>query len=323
MANARISRGHLPDGPYPATIDDIPGLNHVFSDAFTERYRRDGLVGVRVPYLNPSVWRYAIEDADGGALVWRDARDDIIAFNIVHRSGVEGWMGPLCVRPDRQGLGLGKEIVRSGIEWLKAKRSAVIGLETMPRTMDNIGFYSALGFLPGPLTITLTLEAAQGDVAPVLLSRVPARERAGVLEECQSVVGAMCPGYDFTRELVLSEQLALGDTVLLERDHRIVGYALCHTVPLVEGRVREETRVLKFVLEREEDIPLMSRMLADYARRAGTRRVAFRVQTEYVSAYQRLVTLGARVRWTDLRMAVAGYDEKKPASGLVWSNWEI
>ena len=37
-------------------------LNVVFSDAFTERYRRDGMVGVRVPYLNPAVWRYAIED---------------------------------------------------------------------------------------------------------------------------------------------------------------------------------------------------------------------------------------------------------------------
>ncbi|MDQ6827365.1 MAG: GNAT family N-acetyltransferase, partial [Gemmatimonadota bacterium] len=249
--------------------------------------------------------------------------DDIIAFNIVHRSGVEGWMGPLSVRPDRQGLGLGKEIVRSGVEWLKAKRSAVIGLETMPRTMDNIGFYSSLGFVPGPLTITLTLDSAQSDLAPVLLSRVPPREKAGVMEECQSVVGAMSPGYDFTREIALTEQLALGDTVLLEREQRIVGYALCHTVPLVEGRVREETRVLKLVLERDEDLPLMSRTLADYARRAGTRRVAFRVQTEYVGAYQRLVTLGARVRWTDLRMAVAGYEEKRPKSGVVWSNWEI
>ncbi|HPV77529.1 MAG TPA: hypothetical protein PLX31_21710, partial [Gemmatimonadaceae bacterium] len=47
-------------GPFPARLTDIDPLNRVFSDAFTERYRRDGMVGVRVPYLNPAIWRYAI-----------------------------------------------------------------------------------------------------------------------------------------------------------------------------------------------------------------------------------------------------------------------
>ena len=95
MATVRTWRaGHQADGPYPARLEDIGALNQVFSDAFTERYRRDGMVGVRVPFLNPSIWRYAIEDADGGALLWRDERDEIVAFNIVHRSGIEGWMGP-------------------------------------------------------------------------------------------------------------------------------------------------------------------------------------------------------------------------------------
>ena len=101
------------EGPLPASVDDIPALNDVFSDAFTERYRRDGMVGVRVPNLNPQVWRYAIEDAAAGAMVWRDARGEIAAFNMVHRSGVEGWMGPLAVRPEMQGHGLGKVVVRA------------------------------------------------------------------------------------------------------------------------------------------------------------------------------------------------------------------
>src|SRR5205823_1842842 len=82
---------------------DVAGLNRVFADAFTDRYRRDGLVGVRVPYLNPQVWRYALLDAGAGSLLWRDESGHIVAFNIAHRSGTEGWMGPLAVRPDRQG----------------------------------------------------------------------------------------------------------------------------------------------------------------------------------------------------------------------------
>ncbi|MDQ6886635.1 MAG: GNAT family N-acetyltransferase [Gemmatimonadota bacterium] len=324
MAIARSWRStHQADGPYPARIDDVPALNQVFSDAFTERYRRDGMVGVRVPHLNPLIWRYAIEDADGGALVWRDEHDDIVAFNIVHRSGVEGWMGPLAVRADRQSSGMGKDIVRAGIDWLRDARVTTIGLETMPRTMDNIGFYSGLGFVPGRLTITLTLDATTAERAPTLLSRVPRAEKAGVLAECHALVTGLLSGYDFTRELVLTEQLGLGDTVLLRAAGRVRGFALCHSVPLVEGRAREEMRVLKLVVEREEHLSAMVQILTDFARRSGARRAAFRVQTDYLAAYRLLVRMGARVRWTDLRMTIDEYPERRPESGIVWSNWEI
>src|SRR6476619_2195162 len=133
MATARSwRRGQDVTGPQPIGLDDIRALNEVFSDAFTDRYRRDGLVGVRVPYLNPAVWRYAIEDAAGGAMVWRDARGDIAAFNMVHRSGVEGWMGPLAVRTEYQGTGMGKDVVERGVDWLRREGARVIGLETMP-----------------------------------------------------------------------------------------------------------------------------------------------------------------------------------------------
>jgi GNAT superfamily N-acetyltransferase len=324
MAVARTWRQqHQADGPFVARREDIPALNRVFSDAFTERYRRDGMVGVRVPFLNPSIWRYALDDAGPGAMLWRGERGEVAAFNVVHRSGVEGWMGPLAVRPESQGAGIGKSAVRAGIEWLQQGGATVIGLETMPRTMDNIGFYSSLGLVPGRLTLTLTLDAAPSERAAPLLGRLPLRVRDDVVEECRVVLGGLLPGYDFTRELMLTDHLALGDTVLLHRGSAVVGYALCHTAPLVEGRVREELRVLKLVLEREADLGAMMMLLADYARRTGVRRVAMRVQGGYVSAYERLIAMGARVRWTDLRMTLGGADEVMAKGGIVWSNWEV
>lgn len=310
-------------GARPVGRDDIPALNQVFSDAFTERYRRDGMVGVRVPHLNPAVWQYAVEDAAGGALLWRGERDEIIAFNLAHRSGTEGWMGPLAVRPDAQGGGLGKEIVRSGFGWLRDNGASVVGLETMPRTMDNIGFYSGLGFLPGRLTLTLTLDAAPSDRPGVMLGRLPDGEQHECIQACRRLLDEELAGYDFTREIEITERLALGDTLLLLEGSRLLGFALCHTVPLVEGRARDELRVLKLVLAREEHLEPMARLLADYARRSGTRRVAFRVQGEYLGVYRRLVRLGARLRWTDLRMTADGFPEPRAARGVVLSNWEI
>ena len=62
-------------GPKQAIDADVPALNRVFSESFTDRYRRDGLVGVRVPQLNPRIWYYAIRDAGEGAMLWFDERD--------------------------------------------------------------------------------------------------------------------------------------------------------------------------------------------------------------------------------------------------------
>ena len=313
------------EGPFRARVEDVAALNVVFSDAFSERYRRDGMVGVRVPNLNPKVWRYAIEDADAGAMIWRDGggRGEIAAFNMVHHSGVEGWMGPLAVRTEYQGSGAGKEVVERGMAWLRDNGARVIGLETMPRTMDNIGFYSRLGFVPGKLTITLTLDAQSAEQAPDLLGRLNMRDRDDELAAARALVAEVAPGYDFTREIELTDSLSLGDTLLLREHGALVGFALCHTAPLVEGRAREELRVLKLVLAREGSFDAMIRALCDFAKRSGTRRVAIRVQGEYSGLYQRMVAMGARVRWTDLRMALSGYEERRPAHGVLLSNWEI
>lgn len=312
------------EGPFPIALADVGPLNQVFSDAFTERYRRDGLVGVRVPYLNPAIWRYAIEDAAGGAMLWRDERGAIAAFNIAHRSGIEGWMGPLAVRPDVQDGGVGKRIVREGRAWLEEQGATTIGLETMPRTMDNIGFYSALGFEPGRLTITLTVAAASAERQGLLLGRLRPSERAAWIAECARLAGRIRPGYDFSREIELTDELSLGDTLLLVRGDELRGFALYHTAPLVEGRVREELRVLKLGLADLADTEELARLLADQARRSGTRQVALRVQGEFVAFYNRLVALGARVRWTDLRMTVQGKGEPGVVGdGVVLSNWEI
>jgi hypothetical protein len=36
-----------------------------------------------------------------------------------------------------------------------------------------------------------------------------------------------------------------------------------------------------------------------------------------------MIEIGARVRWTDLRMSLDGCEERPPSAGLLVSNWEI
>jgi len=321
-------RAWLPErhvsGPERASERDIDGLNRVFAEAFTDRYRRDGLVGVRVPYLNPQVWRYALLDAGDGAMVWRDDAGQIAAFNIAHRSGAEGWMGPLAVRPDQQGVGIGKTIVRAAADWLMDQGVTTLGLETMPRTVENIGFYARLGFTPGHLTLTMTQDLGmRGHAAPSLLSqRLPAAREAATADASR-LVAELARGPDFTREIMLTEQLGLGDTTLLDGPGGLDGLVVWHSAPLAEGRPKEEVRILKLAARDERAFQSLITATEAAAARAGIRRVAVRCETRHTAAFRRLVERGYRVRWTDLRMTYEGYPEPDLANGVLFSNWEI
>jgi GNAT superfamily N-acetyltransferase len=321
-------RAWLPErhvvGPERPGDADIEPLNRVFADAFTDRYRRDGLVGVRVPQLNPAVWRYALLDAGDGAMIWRDETGQVAAFNIAHRSGTEGWMGPLAVRPDRQGAGIGKVIVRAAVDWLVERGATTIGLETMPRTVENIGFYARLGFWPGHLTVTMTRDiAARGHGVPILLSQRGRRDQEALVLAASRLVTELAPGPDFTREIQLTAELGLGDTTLVEGPQDLDALVLWHSEPLAEGRSREELRVLKLAARDQRVFGAAMAATEASAARAGIRRVAVRCQTRSGSAFRALIERGYRVRWTDLRMTLDGYPEPEPQRGVVFSNWEI
>ncbi len=310
-------------GPDRPSLRDIEALNRVFADAFTDRYSRDGLVGVRVPQLNNLVWRYALEDAGDGSMIWRDTDGQMVGFNMVHRSGTEGWMGPLAVRPDRQGEGLGSTMVRTGIEWLRSQGATTIGLETMPRTVDNIGFYSRIGLVPSHLTVTLVHEVSRRVAgAPELLSAAGAALDQRV-DECRRLTERVLPGVDFTRELVLSHDLGIGDTTLVREGGRLAAFALWHSTPLAAGRPKDELRVLKLVAANPFAFERLLQSLQLSALNERVTRIAIRCQTEFADAYLRLIELGYRVHWTDLRMLLQGFPQRVPSDGILMSNWEI
>mgnify|MGYP002625136846 FL=1 len=311
-------------GPHRATRRDIPALNRLFSDAFTDRYRRDGMASVRVPHLNPLVWQYALGNAGDGAMLWRDGRGDLLAFNLAHRSGREGWMGPIAVRADRQGQGIGCRIVDAGIDWLRTAGATTIGLETMPRTVENIGFYARLGFRPGPLTVTLQGLAEADDGGPAIrIGELPVGARTPRLAECLALTAAVTPGADYTRECDLTLQLELGDVhCVLDEDGKVAGFAVWHGVPLAEGGRAEELRILKLIAR---DAPIARRVVRAVAAEAHRRRlehVTLRCQGTQGELFGGLVNAGWQVQWTDLRMTLDGFPEPAP-QGVALSNWEI
>jgi hypothetical protein len=128
---------------------------------------------------------------------------------------------------------------------------------------------------------------------------------------------------DFTRELALSRDLGIGDTTLVRDGGELTGFALWHSTPLAAGRPKDELRILKVVAATPEAFErlIQAVQLSATAERVG--RVAIRCQTEFTQAYLRLIELGYRVHWTDLRMLLQGYPQRIPPGGILMSNWEI
>jgi hypothetical protein len=131
------------------------------------------------------------------------------------------------------------------------------------------------------------------------------------------------PGVDFTRELALTRDLGIGDTTLMREDRNLIGFALWHSTPLAAGRPKDELRVLKLVAASLDAFDRLIQAVQLSATAERVNRVAIRCQTEFADAYLRLIQLGYRVHWTDLRMLLQGYPQRLPGGGILMSNWEI
>jgi hypothetical protein len=111
--------------------------------------------------------------------------------------------------------------------------------------------------------------------------------------------------------------------VLEDRDH-LRAFALWHSAPLAESRPVEELRVLKLFADSPESFSQLIGVLESCAAKLRVRRVAVRCQTAYREAYEILIKRDYRVRWTDLRMTLAGFPEATvPRGEVLFSNWEI
>ena len=241
------------------------------------------MVGVRVPLPEPA--DLALRDRgcrrrrDGVA---RRARRD---RRVQHRAplGGRGVDGPARRAPGVAGrAGSARRSCARASRGCEREGATVIGLETMPRTMDNIGFYSALGFLPGRLTITLTLDAARGGPRPPSCSgdwpratgrtRSPSAARSSSGSRRATTSRARSSSRSRSRSATRCSCATAGASSASRSATRRRSWRGARARSCACSSSRWRT---------SRAIDAMLRALCDFARRSGTRRVALRVQGEY------------------------------------------
>ena len=148
-------------------------------------------------------------------------------------------------------------------------------------------------------------------------------DKDATIAAARGLVDDLIGGVDYSREILLTAELGLGDTSLVEGTNGLDAMALWHSAPLADSRTRDEVRVLKLAARTDATFEAAIAAVEAAAAKAGIRRIAIRCQSRYGEAFRRLIARGYRVRWTDLRMTYEGYPERHAAEGVLFSNWEI
>ena len=128
-----------------ATLDDVPELVRVINLAYAVEAgmfvdKRTNDTDVRERLARPNACFLVVDDdraSNGGALA---------GAVYVETRGERGYFGPLAVDPDRQGRGLGRELVHAAERHCASAGCVFLDLDVVDLRTELPGFYSALGF---------------------------------------------------------------------------------------------------------------------------------------------------------------------------------
>lgn len=233
--------------------------------------------------------------------------DRLLGFIFSHAWGRIGWVGTFAVHPESQGQGVGRKLLQKAVTYLVESRCTTIGLETMPASSVNVGFYLSFGFQPDSLSLLMerpTRSCKLPDVYEIMDSNPKENFH---LDEVLSIIPiisrAVQPGLDYSKLAQILVNGQEGKNVLFF-DREPWGFALARTQPCFEGIYSEAAQVEALALTpgNESKLPTALQILNGLAWEWGFSRLVVPVNTANRQATQILLREGFRVIRTRLRM---------------------
>jgi len=253
-----------------------------------------------------------------------EAGGRVVGFIFSRTWGGVGWFGTFAVLPGQQGQGIGKRLIAASLGYLQRDPSRVVGLETMPESPNNLGLYLKLGFQTRMLTLALSnrLERPAGD--EVLLPRWSQADpgtQERWLAELRRASDQVCPGLDYSKEILVTSHCGQGDTLVLQRGGLAIGMATLWLSGSREG-ASDETGTLQvgFLQAGHTDTDSFGRLLQGceaLARSHGKERLVVPVNAQHTWALDCLLRRGYRVERCMVRMVLAGTDAGPSDDGRV------
>ena len=207
----------------PADIDEI---NYVFRQGFGSHFK---MLDPEQFAPGRSCMARLIVQPNGAFGAVRDGKLIGIACNSIW--GSVGVFGPLSVLPQYWGTGVAKRLLSKSLGFFVSEGISTSVLTTFPESGKHIYLYKKFGFHPEHLIAMLTKSVENVESLPHgghLFSSHDHGSKLLLLKKANRLTNDVFTGLDLTKEIEMVEHLAIGDTVLLERDGQLRGFAVCH-----------------------------------------------------------------------------------------------
>jgi GNAT superfamily N-acetyltransferase len=273
-------------------------------------------------------WGCFVAEEDGGRLLG-------VALAVTW--GAVGLIGPVAVLTNHQNQGIGQQLIEAVEGFFRENKTILQGLATYPTSPKHLALFHKFGYRPRFLTAIMSRALDRAPARPALPAK-PARAPLAVrkfstLEEVRKktalarvnrIVGGICRGMDLSKEIEIVDGLALGDTLLLERERDIVGLAVYHVPGVSEaptGALYVKFLALAAPGRRPEDLEQFVSALEEVALELGLARMILPVYLRYWPAYSTLARCGYQIDSTLVRMQKGRAADYEDESHLVLDDW--
>jgi N-acetylglutamate synthase-like GNAT family acetyltransferase len=206
--------------------DEIDEVNHVFRQGFGSHFK---LVDPEQFAPGRSCMARLVVQPDGAFGAFREGKLIGIACNSIW--GSIGVFGPIAVLPQCWGTGVAKRLLTRSLSFYVTEGISTSVLSTFPESGKHIHLYKKFGFQPEHLVAMLTKSVESTEPCNHhghLFSKHDHGSKLVLLKKSKRLTNDVFTGLDLNKEIEMVDHLAIGDTVLLERDGQLRGFAVCH-----------------------------------------------------------------------------------------------
>jgi predicted N-acetyltransferase YhbS len=154
----------------------------------------------------------------------------LVGSSVAARWGSFGFLGPVSVRPDLWDQGVAKQLVEQTVGLFDRWTIRQAALFTFPQSPKHIALYQKFGFWPQYLTPVMSKPVRKpGSISAwSRYSMLAPAERTICLAQCAALTGKIFSGLDVGLEIRAIANQRLGETILINDDFGVAGFASCH-----------------------------------------------------------------------------------------------
>ena len=270
-----------------------------------------------------------------GCFVAEENEGKIVGVSVAVCWGTLGLFGPVAVLTPYQNQKVAQQLVRAAQAFFDENRVTLQGVVTFPYSPKHLVLYQKFDFKPRAL-VAITARSLERREPPSPAK--PARgvpdvkrfstyeegKKKGLLARLRLLTGHIYRGLDLTKEIEIVDGLALGDTLLLEKDGAPLGFAICHAPGVSEapqGALYVKYLAIDPARRRPEHFVQLLTACEDFGVAVGCQRIIAPVYTGYWRAYQTLLSSGYHVDMLMLRMKRGKNDDYEKEEDFVFDDW--